>query len=63
MTPRALVALSEDRQWLVVLMPDGFFEVFQFENSQWSYGYGPNDRFKDTGQDVHAVLADFLARK
>ena len=63
MTPRALVALSEDRQWLVVLMPDGFFEVFQFENSQWSYGYGPNDRFKDTGQDVHAGLAAFLARK
>lgn len=61
--PRALVALSDDRQWLVVLMPDAFFEVFQLEDSKWAYGYLPHDRIKDTGQSAHAVLAAWLASR
>ncbi|MCA9880740.1 MAG: hypothetical protein KC442_23245 [Thermomicrobiales bacterium] len=62
---RALVALSEDRQWLVVLgaEPDA-------EGRHWwrfirwiggGDGFWEHDEFwQDTGQDAHAVLATWL---
>ena len=60
-TPRALVALSEDRQWLVVLS--------DATNNPWSvYRHSPGDTYllwackPDTGQGADAVLADWLAR-
>lgn len=52
---RALVALSEDRQWLVVL-----------DHQRWSLlerdwgSYHLITTFEDTGQDAHEVLREFL---
>ena len=65
MTPRALVALSEDRQWLVVLMPgpesEGqhywhFIRWLNGESSFWDH----DEFWADTGQDANEVLAAFL---
>ena len=60
--PRALVAISEDRQWLVVHRPkEGRFlvyEEFHFDSGQACYGeHGGTD---DTGQSAEDVLAAWL---
>lgn len=60
-TPRALVALSEDRQWLVVLMPE--FAMFPWVLYRRAYEidhWVPETHFRDTGQDAHEVLAEWL---
>lgn len=63
--PRALVALSEDRQWLVVLGaepdPEGkrwwrFIQWVSPEDGYWEY----DEFWQDDGQDAHAVLASWL---
>lgn len=59
--PRALVALSEDRQWLVMLDVAG-------DASEWTVRRKHLDDYvpahfafrMDTGQDANEVLADFL---
>lgn len=61
--PRALVAISEDQQWLVVHCPRErkffVYEEFHFDSGQACYGeYWETN---DTGQDAHAVLAAWLA--
>ena len=58
---RALVALSEDRQWLVML-EDGDWRVRKRDGEG---RYVPLDEdggwwVIDTGQDAHAVLATWL---
>lgn len=69
--PRAIVAVSEDRQWLVVLEPAGYSAGY----SDWfvryrlnAYGCWAPDSdahvpccVQDIGQDAHEVLAAFLA--
>lgn len=64
--PRALVALSDDRQWLVVLDPDGYSGWFVRYRLN-AYGYwipdvqaGEPCCIRDTGQDAHAVLAEWM---
>ena len=59
--PRALVALSEDQQWLVVKprVGSGFeanFAVYQIAPD----AYRLEDYIPDTGQDAHEVLAAWL---
>lgn len=62
--PRALVALSEDRQWLVVLF------MLTEDSASWSIcqltddflmPYRLKENIPDTGQDAHAVLAEWIA--
>ena len=65
MPDRALVALSEDRQWLVVneRWPHGtFFMIYRWDVQPnmvepWRWV----DKEDDTGQDAHEVLREFLA--
>ena len=61
--PRAIVALSEDRQWLVVLF------MLTEDSASWSIcqltddflmPYRLKENIPDTGQDAHAVLTQFL---
>lgn len=54
--PRAIVALSEDRQWLVVLFPNvhKLRDMWAILRCKW-------DTVADTGQDAHAVLAEWMA--
>ena len=64
--PRALVALSEDRQWLVVLEPDieGHPEAtsaFGVWKRDIRAGWVLQAAIIDTGQDAHAVLAEWMA--
>lgn len=64
-TPRALVALSEDGQWLVVTTI-GVSEAVWIAMQQIGSGMTMRYEFRfiladDTGQDAHAVLAAFLA--
>lgn len=59
--PRAIVALSDDRQWLVVKprVGSGFeanFAVYQIAPD----AYRLEDYIPDTGQDAHEVLAAWL---
>lgn len=65
MSDRAVVAISEDRQWLVLVGVPGRFlsepgvGVYEyhhcsFELVKWN---------KDTGQDAHEVLAAFLRER
>lgn len=65
--PRAIVALSEDRQWLVVLDaedgethdgPQRFWTIFELDVEN---GYLYEDNVVDTGQDAQAVLDAWLA--
>lgn len=64
--PRALCALSEDRQWLVVLAPEPWagqtklhWHVVHWESSE--DGFWEQDHFwEDRGQDAHEVLRAFL---
>lgn len=60
--PRALVALSEDRQWLVTCS-DGLWCVWRYENLPLSQGARyekPSPIVVDTGQSAHEVLAAWL---
>lgn len=62
--PRALVALSDDRQWLVVLEPDIYRGVPAFSLLQWSEEgctWEEMAVITDTGQSADEVLADWLA--
>ena len=61
--PRAIVALSEDRQWLVVLF------MLTEDSASWSIcqltddflmPYRLKENIPDTGQDAHDVLNEFL---
>ena len=57
MTDRAVVALSEDRQWLVVLRPDGTWVIYHDRITAYaSY----EDAGGDTGQDAHDVLREWM---
>ena len=60
--PRALVALSEDRQWLVVLDVHGVWNVMGKRFGQATHGFWWKSEgdIEDTGQDAHEVLAAFL---
>lgn len=57
-TPRALVALSEDRRVIMALDPDGRF----WSVHRWDGVNMHSDRWtRDTGQGADAVLAAFLS--
>ena len=61
--PRALVALSEDRQWLVTPDPAGhpLWFVFHWEETATDVGWMVQDKMIEAaGQDAHAVLARWL---
>lgn len=68
--PRALVALSEDRQWLVVLEPERWsgFGVYRREwmsgtfatSGYWHWVRAKRGYAEDTGQSADEVLAAFL---
>lgn len=58
--PRALVALSEDRQWLVI--HDGGFE-WDIWNRRGDSAYEYYDWISDTGQSADEVLAAFLEER
>lgn len=74
--PRALVAISEDRQWLVVLDADAVrprgiegprcFTIYEHEYVGSVYPvrtFTAREWYEDTGQDAHEVLAAFLASR
>lgn len=63
MAPRALVALSEDRQWLVVhrYLDDQFCIMREFVYDYGYLAYKEVGWLEDTGQDAHQVLADWMA--
>jgi hypothetical protein len=63
--PRALVAISEDRQWYTVLAkePSNYdgkrrFTIFRWSDFMGDYQW--RDVIEDTGQDAHEVLAAWL---
>lgn len=61
--PRAVVAISEDQQWLVVLEPPGWGEKWTF--LRWADDMGifwlsDAPDVPDTGQSADEVLASFL---
>ena len=60
--PRALVALSEDRQWLVVLDVKNVWNVMEKRYGQATHGFWWKSvqDIRDTGQDAHAVLAEWM---
>jgi hypothetical protein len=63
MPDRALVALSEDRQWLVMKPPQGDPHYpYRFFVYCWKRAYGLefHKMVEDTGQDAHEVLAAWL---
>ena len=55
--PRALVALSDDRQWLVIHDDDQAWDIWQRKGD---LGYVYESYVDDTGQDAHDVLAAWL---
>lgn len=57
---RALVAISDDRQWLAWLDEDGDWCICG-RDSQYSFDYQRS--LEDTGQDAREVLAAFLAER
>lgn len=67
--PRALVALSEDRQWMCSKIPEPFINFCICERVWHNGFFGVDGRdiweerycVEDTGQDAHAVLAAWLA--
>ena len=66
--PRALVALSEDRQWLVIQAKtvDGRskWRFWKRDRQCLSYSLDTSIRYvEDTGQDAHEVLREFLDSK
>lgn len=62
--PRALVALSRDRQWYTVLDKEAhrsgkrYFTLFEWSDFMGAYQW--RDLIEDTGQDAHEVLAVWL---
>ena len=61
--PRALVALSDDRQWLVVQHPRlTIWEILERDEDYGHVAYfdGKNRFIEDTGQDANEVLAAWL---
>ena len=62
---RAVVAISEDRQWLVVLgMPAYPGESsWRFYALDWAGDYAAQAWEADTGQDAHEVLEQFLRER
>ena len=63
--PRAIVALSDDRQWYTVLSKepsrhDGkrYFTLFGWSDFMGAYQW--RDLIEDTGQDAHQVLAEWM---
>lgn len=60
--PRALVALSEDRQWLAVLDVKNVWNVMEKRYGQATHGFWWKSvqDIRDTGQDAQDVLAAFL---
>ena len=61
--PRAIVALSEDRQWLVTPDPAGhpLWFVFHWEETATDVGWMVQDKMIEAaGQDAHEVLAAWL---
>lgn len=65
MPDRAVVALSEDRQWLVTLDCHGVWNVMGKRFGQATHGFWwKSERdIEDTGQDAQEVLASFLGRR
>lgn len=62
MSDRAFAALSDDRQWLVVLDCHGVWSVMGKRFGQAAHGFwwtGVCD-IEDTGQDAHEVLVAWL---
>jgi hypothetical protein len=68
MNERALVALSDDRQWMCSKIPDPFINFCIAERVWFNQHFGLNGRYiweerqciEDTGQDAHEVLREFL---
>lgn len=60
--PRATSALSEDRQWLVVLDAKNVWNVMEKRYGQATHGFWWKSvqDIPDTGQDANAVLATWL---
>ncbi len=66
-TDRAVVAISEDRQWLVTMEPQSKwtpsepprFSVLEWRGVEWRLIRW----VEDTGQDAHEVLAAFLRER
>lgn len=62
--PRAIVAISEDRQWLVVLDPEPedwdemHFNLFHFSRRWWTWEH--ELLINDTGQSAHEVLREWM---
>lgn len=69
MTSRSIVAISEDRQWLVVRVPQvGMLRAFGYEIHKRvrfveHYGYMYHDSVLGTGQSADEVLREFLEGK
>ncbi len=61
--PRAVVAISEDRQWLVVLdsrtVIGPLWDVFECDGCDYIY----SDHTRDTGQSADEVLANWLKER
>lgn len=67
--PRHLVALSDDRQWLVVLDPEPYtwmgdnqtyWGIYRWDSNEGQYLFDAAAE-TDTGQDANEVLASWLA--
>jgi len=61
--PRDLVALSDDRQWLVILEDIGAWAVRVRDKDSYRLPYGVTDKCEwitDTGQDANEVLREWL---
>lgn len=67
MPDRAVVAISDDRQWLVVLPPKPDHGPAYWRFVRWvsdEDGYWEHDEYwRDNGQDAHDVLEEFLGDK
>ena len=61
MPDRAVVAVSDDRQWLVVLTPEGRWSL-----AGWGLNHSGHHMWvtvrdiEDTGQDAHEVLREWM---
>lgn len=63
MPDRSIVAISEDRQWLVTPDPAGYslWFVFRWEETARDVGWMVQDKMiEDTGQSADEVLREFL---
>lgn len=64
--PRAVVAIGQDRQWLVVLEPEPSDQVWLVLRwtTEWDGDwYNTQKTSRDTGQEAHEVLAPRLERQ